>query len=148
MGYTACGFGRYSLCAALLAGEAWGGQVQTNPDHEASPVPGSAITASGTPSPATYDGFVTSARVLRAGMARSDIIAALGMPTEEGPGFLRYSLIDLPGFPGLPGPPGSQVFAEMRITLEAGRMTGPVSWAWVDTTGPAPAPPRPVPGRR
>ena len=81
-------------------------------------------------------------------MARSDIIAALGMPTEEGPDFLRYSLIDLPGFPGLPGPPGSQVFAEMRITLEAGRMAGPVSWAWVDTTGPAPAPPRPVPRRQ
>lgn len=146
MRYGACGFGLSVLCAALFCGQAWGGQVQTNPDREANPVPGSAIPASRTP--ATYDGFVTSARALRAGMARSDIIAALGLPTEEGPDFLRYSLIELPGFPGLPGPPGSQVFAGARIPLEAGRMTGPVGWAWVDTTGPGPAAPRPVPGRQ
>ena len=134
---------RFLVCAVgagLLCGQARSGSVQSNPGRQSDPSPAAVVSLLPTtaPLPVTYDAFVERAGALQSGATRADVIAALGAPTEEGETFLLYSLIGLPGFPGLPGPVGVQVFPEARIELQAGRMVGPISWGWMDTTGSPP----------
>jgi hypothetical protein len=134
------------LCAGVLSSQACHGQVQANQGPESRPVPADSTRPQALlPSAATYGGFIAAARALETGATRADIIAALGVPAEAGETFLRYSLVDLPGFPGIPGPVGTQVFPGVRIELQAGHMARPIEWAWIDTTGSAPPPGPPLP---
>ena len=82
--------------------------------------------------PVTYATFVARAQALKPGTKRDDIVTALGLPDEEGPTFLRYSLSTLAHMP----PVGTTVYYAAEIDLKDGRMVGAVKWAWMDTTGP------------
>ena len=92
------------------------------------------------PGKLTYTTFLEHARALVPPATRAEILAVLGAPLTETDASLGYSLLDLPGFPGLPGPVGTQIFPAASISLNHGRMSGPIQWSWFDTTGPAPRP--------
>ncbi len=90
--------------------------------------------------PMSYETFVAHARALRPGMTKARIVAALGVPSELGATFLRYSLANLRG---MPPPAGTTFYYEAVVPMRDGRMSGAIKWAWMDTTGPAPATPKP-----
>lgn len=146
MGYAARRLALYALCTGLLCGPTCHGQGQAVAESGDKTLRSGTDEMSVRPPPASYDEFLTRARALHPGMTRAEIVIALGMPAEEGDKFMRYSLVNLAGFPGFPGPVGTQVFPGMSINLQSGRMSGPVGWASIDSTGIAPPlAPHPVP---
>ena len=97
-----------------------------------------AALAHAAPTALSYQDFTARAHTLQVGASHDEIVAVLGAPTEEDAGLMEYDLSGLKGFPGIPGPVGTQTFVEAHITMSNGRMTA-IDWAWVDSTGPAPA---------
>jgi hypothetical protein len=104
-------------------------------------VPTLAILCTGAAAQTTlsYAEFVARADALQAGATRAEIVAALGKPDAEKPAHLGYSLAGL--VKSLPV--GTTSYYAAEFDLKDGRMVGAVKWAWMDTTGMAPAPAKP-----